>query len=365
MDFIDQLRVLSSQVEKQLPYITTEEATKHSIVLPFISALGYNVFDPTEVVPEFTADVGTKKGEKVDYAIFKEEKPIILFECKCHTCNLDSEHASQLFRYFSVTSAKFGVLTNGIIYRFYTDIEEANKMDPKPFFEFNIIDVKDSTVEVLKRFTRTAFNTEDNFSAALDLKYMKEIKRVLAEEVSSPSETFTRLFASQVYSGRLTQTVIQQFSDITKRAVNQFISDRINDRLKSAMESENDSVADLKAISVQSNGIDDVKDNSGVVTTEQEIEGYYVVKAILSSIIDPKRIVMRDTKSYCGILLDDNNRKPICRFRFDSANWYFCLINADKQEEKITISEVNDIFGFAEQLKDTVRRYDPGILAMS
>jgi hypothetical protein len=238
MDLIDELHVLSARFEKQIDYIQTEEATKHSLILPFINALGYNVFDATEVVPEFTADVGTKKGEKVDYAIFKDGNPIILFECKCCISDLDAEHASQLFRYFTVTPAKFGILTNGKNYKFYTDIEEPNKMDPKPFFEFNIFDIRDNVVDVLKRFTKSAFDKDLNFSNALELKYTKEMKRIIGEEFSDPSSEFVRLFAQRIYSRKFTQAVMQQFTDITKRAFSQLIVDRINDRLKSAMEKE-------------------------------------------------------------------------------------------------------------------------------
>lgn len=138
MVFNDRIRELSGQVQKQLPHIQTEEATKNALIMPFITALGYNVFNPTEVTPELHADVGIKKGEKVDYAILQDGKPIILFECKWHGADLNKDHASQLYRYFSVTDARFGVLTNGVQYRFYTDLDAANKMDAKPFFEFDL-----------------------------------------------------------------------------------------------------------------------------------------------------------------------------------------------------------------------------------
>ena len=158
MDFIDKIRELSVRIPKQLEYIQTEEATKNALIMPFISALGYNVFDPTEVTPELCADVGVKKGEKVDYAILQDGKPIILFECKHHSADLNKVHASQLYRYFSVTEARFSVLTNGIIYWFYTDLDASNKMDGKPFFEFSMLDVKESSVEELKKFSKSAFS---------------------------------------------------------------------------------------------------------------------------------------------------------------------------------------------------------------
>ncbi len=128
MDPIEQLRALSSRIPRLLEHARTEEATKHALVLPFLAALGYNVFDPTEIIPEFVCDVGTKKGEKIDYAIMRGDKPVMLIECKQASANLDEAHFGQLLRYFHVTSARVGVLTNGIIYRFFTDLEEPNKI---------------------------------------------------------------------------------------------------------------------------------------------------------------------------------------------------------------------------------------------
>src|SRR3989304_10247913 len=148
MDFIDRVRELAARAEKLIPRVQTEEGTKNALVMPFINnVLEYNVFDPAEVMPEFTADVGTKKGEKVDYAVLKDNKPIILFECKCVGADLNKEQASQLYRYFSVTEARFGVLTDGIVYRFYSDLEQPNKMDAKPFFEFNLLAFEEPLVE--------------------------------------------------------------------------------------------------------------------------------------------------------------------------------------------------------------------------
>src|SRR5689334_11303987 len=111
MDFAERIGELAALVVKQAGDIQTEEATKNAMIMPLIAALGYNVFNPREVTPELHADVGVKKGEKVDYAIIVGGKPAILFECKWHGADLSKEHASQLYRYFSVTDARFGVLT--------------------------------------------------------------------------------------------------------------------------------------------------------------------------------------------------------------------------------------------------------------
>lgn len=134
MDFKDQIKQLSERILKLKDNIQTEEATKNAFIMPFIQALGYDVFNPLEILPEYTCDIGIKKGEKIDYAVLKDEQPIILIECKHCDQNL-SLHDGQLLRYFHVSKAKFGILTNGINYRFYTDLVDANKMDEKPFFE--------------------------------------------------------------------------------------------------------------------------------------------------------------------------------------------------------------------------------------
>ena len=242
MDFIDRIRDLAAQIPNQLNHIQTEEATKIALVMPFIRALEYNTADPTEVVPEFTADVGLKKGEKVDYAILKDKKPIIIFECKWSGSYLDQEHASQLSRYFNVTDARFGVLTNGIIYRFYSDLEQPNKMDLKPFLEFNMLDIKEPLVEELKKFMRSSFDLDVILTTASELKHTREIKRIVAEQWANPSDDLVRFFASQVYSGRMTQSVMTQFRDITRRALQQYVTDQFSDRLKPVLAQGNGSL---------------------------------------------------------------------------------------------------------------------------
>jgi predicted type IV restriction endonuclease len=317
MDFIDQLRVLSGRVATNKDKIQTEEATKNAMVMPFIQILGYNVFDPLEVTPELIADVGTKKGEKVDYAILKDQKPIMLFECKKSGADLHINHASQLFRYFHVTEARFGVLTNGLVYRFFTDLEKPNKMDEKPFFEFNILDFKDRDVEELKKFAKTAFDLDTILNTANDLKYIRSIQTRLSEWMTTPSEEFVRLLSSDLLgTKRFTPTVIEQFTLITKRAFEQLVGERINDRLKGAMTVESISTEAEKIHSAPA----EISILSQTEISPEEIEGLHAVRAILREQVNPKRIVMRDAQSYCAILLDDNNRKAICRLRFNNAS---------------------------------------------
>ena len=190
MDFVDEVRTRSGRFAERVKHWEseppTEEATKTSLVLPFIQMLGYDIFDPTEVVPEFTADIGIKRGEKVDYAIMQRGKPAILIECKRYGSNLAEDALSQLVRYFGVTNAHFGILTDGISYRFFSDLDQPNVMDPKPFFEFNMLSCSDKAVEELKRFTKEEFNVDETLEAAAVLKYIEGMKQALVRQLKYP-----------------------------------------------------------------------------------------------------------------------------------------------------------------------------------
>ena len=351
LDFIDRMREISSRVQSRVDKVSTEEATKNALVMPFINhVLGYHVFDPSEVVPEFTADVGTKKGEKVDYALLQDDEPIMLFECKRYGTNLDNEPASQLYRYFSVTKARFGVLTDGVIYRFYSDLVEQNKMDSKPFFEINMLEFNEAEVEELRRFTKTSFDPEQILSTAKDLKYTREIMRLLAAEWTEPSEAFVRYITGQVYDGTKTKAVIDQFTRITKKALGRFLADRINERLTSALQ-------DNTAPDEPEDEPEPEDETDDIVTTEEEWHGYFAVKAILNGEISPERVFLRDRKSYCAIVLDGTNRKPICRLYFNKAKKYLGLFDKEKIEQKVAIESTDDIFQYADRLLTTVRQY--------
>lgn len=347
MDFKDSVLQFSSRVDKLVPQIQTEEATKNALIMPFIQLLGYDVFNPFEVNPEFVADIGIKKGEKVDYAIMKDGVPIILVECKHHLENLDV-HNSQLFRYFHASKAKFGLLTNGIVFRFYTDLIETNKMDDKPFFEFNLKTIKDGDIAELKKFHKSYFDLENITNTASELKYSKEIKAILAEELRNPSVPFVKFFVAQVYNGKGTEKVVNQFTEIVKKSASQLLSDLISDRLKSALDKENEE-AKKQRVEEEANR----EPISDVVTTEEEMEGYNIVRAILRKKISLDRVVARDAKTYFGIILDDNNRKPICRLHFNGNKKYIELFDAEKNGTKKEIKALEDIYNYADELLST------------
>lgn len=348
MELLNQLKELAKKVEDLKDKIETEESTKHAFTLPFINILGYDTFNPLEVIPEFTADLGLKKGEKVDYAIFQNGDPILIIECKHWKQNLDI-HNSQLFRYFHVSQTRFALLTNGIQYRFYTDLEESNKMDEKPFLEFEISKLKDSTVKEIEKFHKSKFDVSLIVDNASNLKYTQEIKNLIDREFTSPSHEFVRLFANQAYNGRLTSNVMDEFSEIVTKALSQLVSEKVSDRLNSALHKEEEKIQ-VEDIVVES--------KNKIITTDEELEGFQIVVAILRRVIPKERIAYRDTQSYFGILLDNNNRKPICRLHLDSGTKYISLFDKNKTENKEKITSIDDIYLFEKELLNIITHYD-------
>jgi hypothetical protein len=319
-----------------------------SMIIPFFQLLGYDVFNPGEFCPEYTADVGVKKGEKVDYAILINGNPEILIECKWCGESL-SKHGSQLFRYFGTSPAKFGILTNGLIYQFFTDLDEANKMDLAPFLEINLNDLKDAQINELKKFSKEVFDKDNIFSTASDLKYSSLIKGLLAKDLDDPSDEFVRYILSNVYDGQKNQKVIDKFKSIVKKSFTGFVNDIVNQKISSALTPEADEQPNDTPI------LDEQK--SKIVTTEEEMEAFYIVRGILAGTIPIEDVVYRDTESYFGILYQDNNRKPLCRINLDTKNKQLLIPDENKNFERIYIDSLNDIYSYKNKLITVAKRY--------
>ncbi|KAA3519714.1 restriction endonuclease [Agrobacterium vitis] len=327
--------------------MATEEAVKTAVVLPFLRALGYDVFDPGEVVPEFTADAVGKKGEKVDYAINIDNEIRILIECKPISTLLEKKHLDQLYRYFSVTNAKFAILTNGRTFNFYTDLDAPNKLDTRPFLVFDIADFNSSIIAELKKFEKASFDVTAILATAERLKYTSGIKQVIAKLIEDPSEDFVRIVSSGIYEGRITSQVREMLTGVVRSAFREVIMDTVKNRLSSAL-AETEQVIET---------IDQpVEEAQDVITTDEEREGYMIVKAIAREVIGPSRVVMRDQKTYCGILIDNNNRKPLARLWFNRSVKYIGLFDGE-QEERVIINSLDEIYEYSERLRVTAKRY--------
>nr|DAO24343.1 MAG TPA: hypothetical protein [Caudoviricetes sp.] len=341
MEFIEKINQLKERAITLKDSLQTEEATKNALVMPFLNALGYDVFNPLEVVPEYIADSRLKKDEKVDYAIMQDNKPIILLECKkVENDKLDvKKHAGQLFKYFTASKAKFIILTNGIVYKFFSDIEEPNVLDKEPFFTFNLLEFKENQIETLVEFCKDNFNLEKAYSNAGDLKYIKQFEDVIENEYKSPSDDFVRYLISKsgVCDGRITEKLVAKHKRTTVEAFNLFMSKVMKTSL------------DFNLATKQ----EEKSNKNEIVTTVEELEGYAIVKSILSGIIDVSRVTYRDNASYFNVLLDDNIRKTICRLYFNRAQKYIAFLEGTK-EVKTPIVSINEIFQFAGQIKDKV-----------
>lgn len=354
MDLAVRLGELQKRTIEHRDILLTEEAAKTALVMPFLQALGYDVFNPGEVVPEFSADVGTKKGEKVDYAICDGGKVTILIECKPSSADLNINHAGQLFRYFSVTDARLAILTNGVVYQFYSDIDRPNKMDDKPFFTFTMDAIKPGDVRTLEKFAKSSFDIDKIVQEAGNLKLQSQLRKELEREFAEPSEEFVRMMAARVHGGRLTPAIKESFGKLLVSAISNLVRDLVNDRLASALNASNPVPMEAEDGQADDN-------EEGVITTAEEISGFHIVQAIASRLVDPKRIIIRDAKSYCAILLDDNNRKSLVRLHFNGLTAKYVGLFEGKTETRHLIGELTDIYRFSEQIEARLRELDPDI----
>ena len=363
MDFKDAILQLADRISKLKDNIATEEATKNAFIMPMISALGYDVFNPLEVVPELDCDLVKKKGEKIDYAIIKDGVPILLIECK----HIDQDltlHDTQLQKYFVASNARFGVLTNGIEYRFYTDLDKQNIMDERPFLVVNMLEISEAEIEQLKKFHKSYYDVEEILSTAQELKYMTDVKGILNKEFANPSKEFVKYIIRPIYSGQIKENVLDLFTPIVKKSIASIIKERIAEKLNLAIKTNDEPVPATQEPEQPKEeelpeGVVAIDKETGVTTTQEEIDAFLIVKAILRQVVDIHCVYYRDTLSYFGILLDDNNRKPICRMYFNAKSAkYIATIDENKKETKHEIKSLDDIYEYADAIKAAVGFYE-------
>jgi len=349
---LGKMKDLSERIAQHKDRVSTEEATKNAFVMPFLQALGYDVFDPSVVVPEYIADVGGKKGEKVDYAILQAGSLLILIEAKNHLQELDN-HQNQLVRYFTVTTAKFGILTNGIEYRFFTDLDEQNKMDGKPFFALDLENLKERDVKFLEKFAHDQLNIDTILASASSKKYIGEVKQTLKKEVENPSPEFVKLVAKKVLMNKkITKKVSAEFYDYIKTAFSETVLDmaaakieQLQKGLKEQAEKGDEDVVIEPPV------------DKGIITTDEELQAYYIVKSILADIVPLEEIIYKDTKSYFSINYKGHPRKWICHL-FLEGKTKFLTLNVDKdEEEKIKLIKVEDIYQYKEKIRAVASRF--------
>lgn len=355
MTFEESLQKFVMKVEGFKNSISTEEATKTSVILPFFQLLGYDVFDPSAFVPEFVADVGIKRGEKVDYAIMENGKPVIIIEAKSINRNLE-KHDSQLFRYFATTTAKFAILTNGIRYRFYTDLDDPNKMDAVPFLDFDLLHMREQQIAALQDFRKENFSVEKISESASDLKYKDQFKRMISMEIEQPSDSFVRYFFKDVYAGTKTQNVVERFRPLLKDSFSELISEIMNDKIKNAL-------------SVSATSVTTAQDEQEIHTVAEtstpqplplsplEESAFEEIQKLFSNYILPQDLSCKKTESYIAILYQNNTRKWICRLVFNSSQKLIIIPDNEKREIRRKISNIYEIENYKNYLLSVASRY--------
>lgn len=326
-------RVLE-QMQARMPAVIGrgEEATKQALVLPMLDALGYDIWNPSEVCPEYDADFAMRKGaqkERVDLAVVVEGKPRIFIEVKSADVNIDA-HAGQLSRYFNaVPSVSLGILTNGLEWQFYTDAAEPNLMDPKPF-HVSRIDAVDQGVDILCRFHRSQFSPDGIRDYATELEFTAKFVRFLKSELDvradGPSESFVRwvVAAEGSFEGRMVAKAVRRFSPIVKNSLNIALRDFIRRSLiamdnpavdPDQVETETADAADDGGVTPPSSVTTTSRRRKGVDTTENELTAYSVIEgmyhkwsATAGTIFDPTarekvptELGFKDTTGYFGV----------------------------------------------------------------
>lgn len=358
MDFKDNILQISERIKKQKEAVLTEEATKTAFIMPMINALGYDIFNPLEVVPEMDCDIA-KKGDKIDYAIMKDGEPILLIECKHWAQKLDL-HSTQLAKYYVASNARFGVLTNGIEYRFYADLDKANIMDENPFLVINLLDLSDIDVQQMKKFHKSYYNESDILSTAQELQITIQIKDILTKNFQEPGDEFTRFFVKSLNEWKSTSKLIEQYKPIVKKSIAAVINEIIADRLNVAIKHEEQSsemqlqckneIPQSKQEQKQDGIVFEDKEN-GVVTTQEEIDAYNIIRCILRSKFKAESITFKDFKSYFAIGYMNSSYWWGCRLSFGSRKKNIFFPNEGyKSQERIEIETIDDLFKYADKL---------------
>lgn len=360
--FKEQLSAIIKHIQAFHQDILTEEGAKTAFILPFIHfVLGYDIFNPLTVMPEYNSDFGTKKGEKVDYAILMNGTPVILIECKHAGDKLNIENTSQLYRYFSVSPAKIAILTNGIQYQFYSDTEEVNKMDMKPFLEFNMltIDVNNQALlDQIKRFSKSHFTLDEAGRMAIEMKYGEGIKQYLFAQIQEPTDDFVATLLGAVYPGRRTAKTLEQYRPTVKKAFGHFIEERVRQVVRAMNIAAHNAQQSEDSGNLVVGSSSDSGTGKEIITTAEELEGFYIVKSLLISILAPERIVYKDTLSYFAIILDANVRKTVCRLYFNNSEKKYIGVFEQSGEKKYELQSLNDIYRFSEQISSMARLHD-------
>jgi hypothetical protein len=273
-------------------------------------------------------------------------------ECKCCGSSLDADKCEQLHRYFLTLDSCIGILTDGVRYLFYSGGDD-KKMDTRPFMEFSLDNIDLTLIPELRKLCKGRFDLKTALDAVNELRFNRQIKLLLAQQLETPNEGFVDYFIHETYGGRATQKVREQFAGYVKRAFTEFVAEQIDERLKSALAA----TPKKEEIPVPAQ----VEAENRAITSEDEWQAYYLVKSALMGTVAPERVIIRDAVSLCNILLDDSIRKPLIRLYFNNPDkMRIELIGENKTKTSHDITRVDDILAHVEAIRATAKMYDTG-----
>ena len=317
MAFKDEVAQLAGLVSQRKEVCrSNEEATKQALILPFLQILGYDVWNPKEIVPEYSA--GFASREKVDYAIFLNNKPAIFVEAKAYGEKLINYDA-QLAKYFNSTpEMKIAVITDGVTYKFFSDSEQLNIMDKEPLFEFQIESLRSHDFDFLTKLRKDSFDAESLRVEAENHLYLSGFMKKLRQDFNNPSEDFIRFLATDIYTSRLTAKAIERLAPLVKQAISTTLVTMVSKGLSQGIADD-----DMEVFSQESEPQNEAKNKietneRTIETTEQELATYAeILKIISSEYGEDHGVNYKDTKSYFGIQIGKPN-KWFCRLHFNN-----------------------------------------------
>lgn len=229
MNLKETLETLNKVVGEHQELIKNEESTKQFLILPLLRGLGYDTYSPQEVNPEFTADFH-KKNEKVDYAISINGEPKIFVEAKSINSPI-TKSAPQLSRYFSTfPNVRLGILTNGVEYHFFTDLNNTNIMDSKPFFVFRITDYTEEDFNHLIKFSKNLYDYESVKGLAESLMYSESFKSVIKEILENPNDDFIKFVIKERFKFKVTQQFINTARPLVQKSIQESLAEIISEK---------------------------------------------------------------------------------------------------------------------------------------
>mgnify|MGYP003366224037 FL=1 len=314
--FKNRLKLHSEHVKNVGLHCTTEETTKQALILPFLDILGFSPYDPQKVKAEYGADFpGVKANERVDYALFCQGIPVMFIEAKAYKEKIDN-HCPQLSRYFNSTpEVTISAITNGVEWRFFTDLKEKNIMDPTPFLKIRMDEVTDADAEQLFRFRHDKFKPEALRTLAEESVYLSAFTKTISSSLREVDQEFVRYVASRSNVERqLNQRFLESITPLVKQAVELSVSAMVVSGLsgKNSTESPHDEVHDdneQEKSDTQADVVD--PDNPNIVTTYNERQLFDKIVSIIGAEND---IQYKDTASYFGVLFQGKTNRWIVRY---------------------------------------------------